>query len=198
MWNQWKLFEKMTKDLNSDYFVAQNWVSEAHIPHTTESTWNEHVKQYMWNQWKLFEKVTIIQNFDLLWGPKWLKNWDLRPILYTPMRKKLATMTAHGELTVTKMVTASCDWVVTWAVIELWPSRNWAVIILKMPWLSCDLAVTELWPSRDWSVTSPSRDWAVIIGPRSRDCRGHCELTVSSRWPFIFSWASLKVSPMSI
>ena len=46
-------------------------------------------------------------------------------------------------LTVTKMVTASRDWAVTWAVIELWPSRDWAVIILKMPWLSCDLAVTE-------------------------------------------------------
>ena len=42
-----------------------------------------------------------------------------------------------------------------------WPSRDWAVIILKMPWLSCDLAVTELWPRRDWAVTSPSRDhWA--------------------------------------
>ena len=62
---------------------------------------------------------------------------------------------AHCELTVTKMVTASRDWAVTWAVIELWPSRDWAVIILTMPWLSCDLAVTELWPSHDWAVTSP-------------------------------------------
>ena len=53
--------------------------------------------------------------------------------------KKLATMTGHGELTVTKMVTASHDWAVTWAVIELWPSR--------------DLAVIELWPCRDWAVT---------------------------------------------
>ena len=67
----------------------------------------------------------------------------------------------------------------TWDVIELWPSRDWAVIILKMPWLSCDLAVTEQWPSRDWAVTSPSRDWAVIIGPESRDHRGHHELTVT-------------------
>ena len=72
-----------------------------------------------------------------------------------PMRKKLATVTAHRVLTVTKMVPASHDWAVTWAVIELWPSRDWAVIILKMPWLSYDLAVTELWPSRDWAVTSP-------------------------------------------
>ena len=48
----------------------------------------------------------------------------------------------HGEFTVTKMVTASRDWAVTWAVMELWPSRDWAVI-----------AVIELWPRRDWAVT---------------------------------------------
>ena len=28
--------------------------------------------------------------------------------------------------------------------------RDWAV---ASPWLSCDLAVIELWPSRDWAVT---------------------------------------------
>ena len=70
-------------------------------------------------------------------------------------------MTAHRELAVTKMVTASRDWAVTWAVTELWPSRDWAV--------------TELWPSRDWAVTL----LAMIIGPRSRDHHGHRELTVS-------------------
>ena len=87
---------------------------------------------------------------------------------------------AHRELTVTKMVPASRDWAVTWAVIELWPSRDWAVIILKMPWLSCDLAVTELWPRRDWAVTSPSCDWAVIIRPGAVTT----VVTVSSRWQF--------------
>ena len=86
--------------------------------------------------------------------------------LWAHEKKKLATVTAHRDLTVTKMVTASRDWAVTWAVIELWPRR-------------------------DWAVTSPSRDWAVIIGPRSRDHRGHRALTVSSRWPFIFSWEVL-------
>ena len=89
---------------------------------------------------------------------------------------------AHDELTVTKMVTASHDWAVTWAVIELWPSRDWAVIILKIPWLSCDLAVTELWPSRDWAVTSP---WPLLamtepwsLGPGAVTT----VVTVSSRW----------------
>ena len=58
------------------------------------------------------------------------------------MRKKLATVTAHRELTVTKMVTASRDWVVTWTVIELWPGRD-----------HTEDAVIELWPRRDWAVT---------------------------------------------
>ena len=86
------------------------------------------------------------------------------------------------------MVTASRDWAVTWAVIELWHSRDrcdWAV---TSPWLSCDLAVTELWPRRDWAVTKPSRDWAVIIGPRSRDHRGHRELTMT----IFFSWDGFR------
>ena len=80
------------------------------------------------------------------------------------MRKKLATVTAHGELTVssrwvhgehtvTKMVTASRDWAVTWVVIELWPSRDWTVIAVIELWPRRDLAVTELWPRRDWAVT---------------------------------------------
>ena len=72
----------------------------------------------------------------------------------------------------------SCDLAVT-ELWSHWRCRDWAV---TSPWLSCDLAVTELWPRRDWAVTSPSRDWAVIIGPRSRDHRGHRELTVSPQW----------------
>ena len=97
----------------------------------------------------------------------------------------------HRELAVTKMVTASRDWAMTWAVIELWPSRDWAVIILRMLWLSCDLAVTELWPSRDWAVTSPwlscdlSYHWAVIIGPGAVTT----VVTVSSRWAHSSPWA---------
>ena len=87
-----------------------------------------------------------------------------------PMRKKIG----HRELTMTKMVTASSDWAVTWAVIELWPSTDWAMIILKMLWLSCDLTVTELWPSRDWAVTSP---WS--LGPELWPPWSHSELTVT-------------------
>ena len=100
------------------------------------------------------------------------------------MRKKLATMTAHGELPVSSPwangeLTMSSRWP-KWsqpAVTELrpgpwlscdlavtepwsyWRCRDWAV---TSPWLSCDLTVTELWPRRHWAVTSPSRDWAVI------------------------------------
>ena len=117
---------------------------------------------------EMSEKKHVFLNFQKLAG--------------LPMRKKLATVTAHSELTVNSRWTKWSQPAVTWAVIELWPSI--AVIILKMLWLSCDLAVTELWPCRDWAVTSPSRDWAVIIGPGP-------VTTVSSPWQFFFSWVWL-------
>ena len=63
------------------------------------------------------------------------------------MRKKLATVTAHSELTVSALwpkwsQPAVTQWAVTWAVIELWPSRD-----------HTEDAVIELWLSRDWAVT---------------------------------------------
>ena len=144
----------------------------------------------MWtsNSWILRYAIHLFLFFICPWE----KNWP--PWLLT-----VSSRWAHRELTVGSRwpkwsqpaVTEpwpgswlSCDLAVTepWSY---WRCRDWAV---TSPWLSCDLAVTELWPRRDWAVTSPSRDSAVIIGPRSRDHRGHRELTVSSRWPFIFSW----------
>ena len=59
-----------------------------------------------------------------------------------PMRKKLATVTAHRELTVSSRWPKWSQPAVTWAVIELWPCRDWAVI-----------TVIELWLSHDWAVT---------------------------------------------
>ena len=101
---------------------------------------------------------TIGQEERPPWGHPWEKNWP------------------------SWLLAVSSPWpkwsqpAVTWAVIELWPSRDWAVIILKMPWLSCDLAVIELWPSRDWAVTSPWLElWPLLavtepwsLGPEPR------------------------------
>ena len=95
MWNQRKLFEKMTKDLNFDLLWGpkwfQNWASEAHIPHTAESTC-EHVKQY-WcetseNFLRKWPKSRILTYFGIQNGPK---IGPLRPIVCTflkvaPMR----------------------------------------------------------------------------------------------------------------
>ena len=81
------------------------------------------------------------------WHHPWGKNW---PPWLLIVRLTVSSRWSQGELTATKM---SRDWAVTWAVIELWPSRDWAVIILKMLTASCDLAVTELWPRRDWAAT---------------------------------------------
>ena len=86
------------------------------------------------------------------------------------MRKKLATVTAHPELTVSSL------WAHRVSVSSRWP--KWSQPAVTSPWLSCDLAVTEMWPRRDWAVTSPSRDWAVIIGPGAVTT----VVTVSSWW----------------
>ena len=51
--------------------MAPNRASGAHIPHTTESTRNDHVKQY-WCETS--ENGESDHNFDLLWVPKWPKN----------------------------------------------------------------------------------------------------------------------------
>ena len=107
------------------------------------------------------------------------------------MGKKLVTVTAHSELTVStrwpkwSQPAVTEPWPGPWLSYDLavtepwsyWRCRDWAV---TSPWLSCDLAVTELWPRRDWAGTSPSRDWAVIIGPRAVTT----VVTVSSRWQF--------------
>ena len=80
------------------------------------------------------------------------------------MRKKLATVTAHRELTVNSRWAhgdqnghsqpwLSRDQGRDWAVTSPWLSCDLAVTEPWSPWLSCDLAVTELWPHRDWAVT---------------------------------------------
>ena len=49
MWNKWKIFEKMTKDLNHVLFWGpkwpRNWASEADSQHTSKSTSNWYVNQ---------------------------------------------------------------------------------------------------------------------------------------------------------
>ena len=89
---------------------------------------------------------------------------------------------ANGELTVR-------SWWPKWsqpAMTEPWPG----------PWLSCDHtedAVIELWPRRDWAVTSPWPLLAVTepwsLGPGAVTS----VVSVSSRWPFIFSWDAANI-----
>ena len=76
MWNQWKIFEKMTTDLNHVLFWAQKYLEILflrpmfNIPlkylNLTCKPWG------MWNQWKFL--MTKDQNFYLFWGPKWPKD----------------------------------------------------------------------------------------------------------------------------
>ena len=80
MWNHWKIFDKMTEDLNCDLFVGPkwpgNWASGANIQHTSKSSSNWHVHQdWCETSGQFFEKMIKDRNFDLFGGPKWPKNW---------------------------------------------------------------------------------------------------------------------------
>ena len=57
--------------------------------------------------------------------------------VHVPMRKKLATVTALGEFTVSSR----------------WP--KWSQPAVTEPWPEPWHAHSQLWPRRDWAVTSP-------------------------------------------
>ena len=69
----------MTKDRNFDFYGAQNGPKigplRPHISHTTESTCNEHVKQY-WCETSdnLLRRWPKSSFFLLIWSPKWTQN----------------------------------------------------------------------------------------------------------------------------
>ena len=93
MWNQWKLFEKVTKVQNFDILWGpkwpKNWAFEAHIVHISESCSNDHKKaRLMWIQGKLFNKIVENLNiFWLIWRSKMAKKFGpLGPIFYTPTK----------------------------------------------------------------------------------------------------------------
>ena len=70
------VLRKWPKDRNFYIFWGPkrpiNWTSDAHIPHTAESSCNEYVKQYVKSVKTFWESD---QNIDLLLDQKWSKKW---------------------------------------------------------------------------------------------------------------------------
>ena len=65
----------------------QNWASEAHILHTSKSTWNEHVKQYCCETGKkLLRKWPNTRNFSYFGAQNGPEIGPLRPIFYTSLK----------------------------------------------------------------------------------------------------------------
>ena len=82
MWNQWKLFEKMAEGLNFNLMLWPKMVpksaAEVHIPHTAESTCNEHVKvTVVGKSVKTFWENYQSQEFRLTLGCKMAQNLSL-------------------------------------------------------------------------------------------------------------------------
>ena len=98
MWNQWKIFEKMTKDLNCDVFWGpkwpRNWASEADIQQTSKSSSNWHVNQDRCKTTGKFLRKWPKTWILLFWGPKWPKKEA--HLLYTS--KKNCSMWSNTDM----------------------------------------------------------------------------------------------------
>ena len=86
-----EIFWENDQDRNFDLFGGpkwpQNWASEAHILHTSKSTWNEHVKQYCCETSEnFFEKLPNTTNFSYFGAQNSPEIGPLRPIFYTSLK----------------------------------------------------------------------------------------------------------------
>ena len=114
MWNQRKIFQKMTEDLNYDPFWGsnwpRNWASEADIQHTSKSSNNWQVNQ----DWcetsgkflRKWPKTGIFTYFGTQSGPK---IGPLRPIFSTHLRLKVFAMSMWSDTDV-KMKPVKTFW----------------------------------------------------------------------------------------
>ena len=103
MWNQWKIFEKMTKDLNHVLFWGPkwpgNWASEADVRHTTKSSSNWHVNQD-WCQTsgkclRKWKNTGIFTYFGARSGPK---IGPLRPTFSTHLKLLAMSMRSNTDV----------------------------------------------------------------------------------------------------
>ena len=104
MWNQWKIFEKITKDLNHVLFWGlkwpRNWASEAIIQHISKSSSNWHVNQdWCETSGKILRKWPKTGIFTYLGGgPKWPKIGPLRPIFSTHLKLLAMSMWSNTDV----------------------------------------------------------------------------------------------------
>ena len=92
MWDQWKIFDKMTEDLNYDFWGPKwhgKWASEANIQHTSKSRFNWHVNpDWCETSGKVLRKwpktmIWLILGTKVASGPK---IGPLRPIFSTHLK----------------------------------------------------------------------------------------------------------------
>ena len=131
MWNHWKIFDKMTEDLNYDLFGGPkwpgNWVSGANIQHTSKISSNWHVHQ----DWcetsgkclRKWPKTGILTYLGAQSGPK---IGPLRTIFSTHIKVLGMSMwsnTVGKPVRTFEKVTKHQKFVLIWG--SKWP-RNWA------------------------------------------------------------------------
>ena len=124
MWNHWKIFGKMTEDLNCDLFGGPkwpgNWASGANIQHTSKNSSNWHVHQ----DWcetsgqflRKWPKTGILTYLGAQSGPK---TGPLRPIFSTYIKVLGMSMWSNTVVKVFLKVTKHQKFVLLWG--PKWP-----------------------------------------------------------------------------
>ena len=176
MWNQWKIFEKMTKDLNHVLFGGPKWpgkwASEADIQHTSKNCSDWHASQDWCETSGNFEKMTKdrIFFFYLFGGPEWPKNWTSEAHWYSPRIQKymyLQNSASEAPLCHTPLkVLAVCETILMWKQWKLfekvtkvqnfdlrcgpkWPKNwNFGAHIVHISESSSELQVRPVWTQR--------------------------------------------------
>ena len=104
MWNQWKIFAKVTEDLNYDRHVfcgpkwPGNWASEANIQYTSSgSNWRVHL-DWCETSGRFLRKWPKTRIFTYFGAPSGPKIGPLRPIFYTHLEVHAMSMWSHTDV----------------------------------------------------------------------------------------------------
>ena len=183
MWNQWKIFEKITKDLKHVPFWGPKWLgswrSEANIQHTSKDSSNWHVNQD-WCKTKYLRKwpKTRIFTYFVIWsGPK---IGPLRPIFSSHL--KLLAMSMRSNTDMKRMRIFTYFWA------KMAPKLGHCVPYSTHGWMYLQWACEAVLMWNHFEKVTEVQNFYLLSGPK---------------WPkigplrFVF-YTSLKVAPMSI
>ena len=174
MRNKWKIFEKMTEDLNYDLFRGPkwlgNWASGADIQYISKISSNWHVNQD-WCEtsghflFRKLPKTGILTYFGAQSGPK---IGLLKPIFVTPLKALAMRMSNNTDVKPVKTykeMTKDRNFYLFWAPnwpLKIWPLRP--IFHAHISKITCDEHVKQYWCETSENVLRKwPKSWAEHI-----------------------------------